>query len=125
MASYPADRKYTKDHEWIRIAGDTGEVGITEYAQQQLGDVVYVELPDVGRKVDAGESFGSIESVKAVSELFAPMTGEVIEVNEHLKNHPELVNSDPHNTWMIKVKLAQPTDSGALLDSSQYQSHLG
>jgi glycine cleavage system H protein len=125
MASYPADRKYTKDHEWIRIAGETGEVGITDYAQQQLGDVVYVELPDVGRNVTAGESFGSIESVKAVSELFAPMTGEVIEVNDHLKSHPETVNSDPHGTWMIKVRLAQPKDSDALLDSSQYQSHIG
>jgi glycine cleavage system H protein len=123
--AYPADRKYTKDHEWIRIAGETGEVGITDYAQQQLGDVVYVELPDVGRKVTEGESFGSIESVKAVSELFAPMTGEVVEVNDHLKQHPEVVNSDPHGTWMIKVKLAQPTNSGALLDFSQYQSLLG
>jgi len=88
--TYPADRKYTKDHEWVRISGDTGEVGITDYAQQQLGDVVYVELPDVGRKVTAGESFGSIESVKAVSELFAPMTGEVVEINDHVKNHPEM-----------------------------------
>ena len=123
--AYPADRKYTKDHEWIRIAGDTGEVGITDYAQQQLGDVVYVELPEVGRKVSAGESFGSIESVKAVSELFAPMSGEVVAVNDHLKGHPEVVNTDPHGTWMIRVKLAQPTDSGALLDSAQYQSHVG
>ncbi|HTI42251.1 MAG TPA: glycine cleavage system protein GcvH [Vicinamibacterales bacterium] len=123
--TYPADRKYTKDHEWIRISGDTGEVGITDYAQEQLGDVVYVELPEVGRKVTAGESFGSIESVKAVSELFAPMTGEIVAINDHLKNHPEIVNSDPHGTWMIKVKLSQPTDSGALLDSSQYQSQLG
>jgi glycine cleavage system H protein len=100
-------------------------VGITDYAQQQLGDVVYVELPDVGRTVSAGESFGSIESVKAVSELFAPMSGEIVAVNDSLKNHPEAVNSDPHGTWMIKVKLASPTDSGALLDASQYQSHLG
>ena len=122
---YPEDRKYTKDHEWIRVAGETAEVGITDYAQQQLGDVVYVELPDVGRRVTAGESFGSIESVKAVSELFAPMTGEVLEVNDQLKQHPEVVNSDPHGTWMIKVKLEQPTNSGALLDSSQYQSLLG
>ena len=122
---YPEDRKYTKDHEWIRIAGDTGEVGITDYAQQQLGDVVYVELPEVGRKVAAGESFGSIESVKAVSELFAPMSGEVVEVNDALKNRPEVVNSDPHGTWMIKVRLASPTDSGALLDASKYQDHLG
>jgi glycine cleavage system H protein len=123
--TYPADRKYTKDHEWIRISGDTADVGITDYAQQQLGDVVYVELPDIGRTVTAGESFGSIESVKAVSELFAPMTGEVVAVNDQLKNHPEVVNSDPHGTWLIKVKLSQPSDSGALLDSSQYQSHIG
>jgi glycine cleavage system H protein len=123
--AYPADRKYTKDHEWIRMNGETGEIGITDYAQQQLGDVVYVELPDIGRKISAGESFGSIESVKAVSELFAPMSGEVVAVNDALKNHPEVVNSDPHGTWMIKVKLASPTDSGELLDASQYQSQLG
>jgi len=123
--SYPADRKYTKEHEWIRVAGDTGEIGITDYAQQQLGDVVYVELPEVGRNVAAGESFGSIESVKAVSELFAPMSGEVVAVNDALKNRPEVVNSDPHGTWMIKVRLASPTDSGALLDAAQYQRHLG
>jgi len=123
--AYPVDRKYTKDHEWIRVAGDTGEIGITDYAQQQLGDVVYVELPELGRKIAAGESFGSIESVKAVSELFAPMSGEVVEVNDSLKNQPEVVNSDPHGTWMIKVRLASPTDSGALLDASQYQQHLG
>jgi glycine cleavage system H protein len=123
--AYPPDRKYTKDHEWIRIAGDTGEIGITDYAQQQLGDVVYVELPEVGRKVAAGESFGSIESVKAVSELFAPMSGEVVAVNDSLKSHPEVVNTDPHGTWMIKVKLTASADSGALLDAPQYQSHLG
>ena len=123
--AYPADRKYTKDHEWIRIAGDTGEVGITDFAQEQLGDVVYVELPEVGRTVTAGESFGSIESVKAVSELFAPVSGEVIAVNDSLKNRPEVVNSDPHGTWMIKVRLTTPGDSGALLDDSQYQTLLG
>ena len=123
--AYPADRKYTKDHEWIRVNGETGEIGITDYAQQQLGDVVYVELPEIGRRIAAGESFGSIESVKAVSELFAPMSGEVVAVNDALKNHPEVVNSDPHATWMIRVKLASPTDSGELLDASQYQSHLG
>ena len=121
---YPLDRKYTKDHEWIRITGDTGEVGVTDYAQQQLGDVVYVELPDIGRKVTAGESFGTIESVKAVSELFAPMSGEVVAVNEELRRHPEVVNSDAHGTWMIKVRLASATDSGTLLDASQYQVHV-
>ena len=98
---YPTYLKYTKDHEWIRVSGDVAEVGITDYAQEQLGDVVYVELPDVGRRVNAGESFGSIESVKAVSELFAPAAGEIVEVNPSLKDHPELVNSRPHETWMV------------------------
>ena len=94
--SYPDDRKYTKDHEWIRQSDGVSEVGITDYAQQQLGDVVYVELPDVGARVEAGQSFGSIESVKAVSELFAPMSGQVAAVNDHVKQHPESVNTDPH-----------------------------
>ena len=122
---YPDDRKYTKDHEWIRVSGDMAEVGITDYAQQQLGDVVYVELPDVGAQVTAGGSFGSIESVKAVSELFAPMSGEVVEVNNHLRQHPEIVNSDPHGTWMIKVRVPSPGEAAALLDSAQYQELLG
>ena len=122
---YPDDRKYTKDHEWIRVSGGVAEVGITDYAQQQLGDVVYVELPEVGAQVAAGQPFGSIESVKAVSELFAPMGGQVVEVNGHLKQHPEVVNSDPHATWMIKVRLSHPGETGALLDSTQYQKLLG
>jgi glycine cleavage system H protein len=121
---YPADRKYTKDHEWIRISGDTAEIGITDYAQQQLGDVVYVDLPDPGRSIAAGEAFGSIESVKAVSELYAPISGEVIEVNGSLKDRPEAVNKDPHGTWMIKVRVAQGGDRGSLLDSGQYQQIL-
>ena len=123
--AYPSDRKYTKDHEWIRVSGDTAEIGITEYAQQQLGDVVYVDLPDVGKTVTAGDSFGSIESVKAVSELFAPMSGEVVEVNSDLKDHPERVNSDPHETWMIKIRTSSPADAATLLDSGQYQGILG
>ena len=122
---YPDDRKYTKDHEWVRLAGDVAEVGITDFAQQQLGDVVYVELPDVGSRVTAGQSFGSIESVKAVSELFAPVDGEVAEVNEALKSHPEAVNKDPHSTWMIKVRVSGPGDAAHLLDSAQYQGMLG
>jgi glycine cleavage system H protein len=122
---YPDDRKYTKDHEWVRLAGDVAEVGITDFAQQQLGDVVYVELPDVGSRVTAGQSFGSIESVKAVSELFAPVNGEVAEVNEALKSHPEAVNKDPHSTWMIKVRVSGPGDAAHLLDSAQYQGMLG
>ena len=122
--AYPAGFKYTKDHEWMDLSGDRGKVGITDYAQQQLGDVVYVELPDVGRHVKAGESFGSIESVKAVSELFAPMSGEVLEVNPALKDHPEAVNSDPHATWMIRVKLSDPSAADGLLDSTKYESLL-
>lgn len=121
---YPADRKYTKDHEWIRISGDTAEIGITEFAQQQLGDVVYVDLPDPGKAITAGESFGSIESVKAVSELYAPVSGEVIEVNGSLKERPEAVNKDPHGTWMIRIRLAGGGDQGSLLDSGQYQQIL-
>ena len=121
---YPDDRKYTRDHEWIRVAGDTAEIGITEYAQQQLGDVVYVELPDVGAPVTAGGAFGSIESVKAVSELFSPVGGEVVEVNGHLKDHPEVVNTDPHGTWMIRVKVSNPIDGSSLLDNTQYTAIL-
>ena len=123
--SYPNDLRYTKDHEWVRLGGDVAEVGITNYAQEQLGDVVYVDLPDVGRTVSAGDSFGSIESVKAVSELFAPVSGEVIEVNPALKDHPEVINSDPHGTWMIKVRVSTPGDASGLLDSTQYQALLG
>jgi glycine cleavage system H protein len=122
---YPDDRKYTKDHEWVRVSSDTAEVGITDFAQQQLGDVVYVELPDVGSPVTAGQSFGTIESVKAVSELFAPLSGEVTAVNEALKRHPEAVNKDPHSTWMIKVRVSNPAEAAALLDSAQYQGMLG
>ena len=122
---YPPDRKYTKDHEWLQLNGDVAEVGITDYAQQQLGDVVYMELPQVGKQVTAGQVFGTIESVKAVSELFAPMTGQVVEVNEALTQHPEVVNTDPHATWMIKVRVSNPEEAAALLDSSTYQALLG
>jgi glycine cleavage system H protein len=119
---YPADLKYTKEHEWIRIDGNTGTVGITDFAQQQLGDVVYVELPSVGAQFTAGQPFGTIESVKAVSELFAPVSGEVTEVNTDLKNHPESVNTKPYDTWMIKMKLSDAGEAASLLDSSAYES---
>ena len=119
--AYPSDLKYTKDHEWIRVFGDTAEIGITDFAQNQLGDVVYVDLPEVGRTIAAGESFGSIESVKAVSELFAPMSGEVVEINKYLSDHPEEVNKSPHSTWMVKVRLSDPGAAAALLDSAQYE----
>ncbi len=120
MATYPAHLKYTKDHEWIDLAGDRGKVGITDFASQQLGDVVFVELPEVGAKLKAGQSFGTIESVKAVSELYSPVSGEVVEVNDTLKAKPEAVSGDPHGTWMIVVKLSDPGEAGALLDSTQY-----
>jgi glycine cleavage system H protein len=118
---YPADLKYTKDHEWVRINGDTGVVGITDFAQQQLGDVVYVDLPEVGTSLSAGQTFGTIESVKAVSELFAPVSGEVIEVNAALKDNPEQVNAAPHDAWMIKVRLTNAGEAGDLMDASAYQ----
>lgn len=123
--AYPTDRKYTKDHEWIRVDGDTAEIGVTDYAQQQLGDVVYVDLPAEGTAITTGQSFGSIESVKAVSELFAPMSGQIVVVNAGLKDHPETVNKHPHETWMVKVKLADPFAAASLLDSAQYESLIG
>ena len=119
---YPTSLKYTKDHEWISVENGVGKVGITDFAQVQLGDVVYVELPDVGASLTAGQSFGTIESVKAVSELFAPVSGEVIEVNAALKDKPELVNSAPHDTWMVAIKLANPSEAGELLDATAYDA---
>ena len=119
--SYPTDLKYTKEHEWIRVDGDTGAIGITDFAQQQLGDVVYVELPDVGSTITAGKVFGTIESVKAVSELFAPVTGEVVETNSSLKDRPDHVNSKPHETWMVKVKLGSTGELSSLMDSAAYE----
>ena len=120
--SYPADLKYTKEHEWIRVDGNTGTIGITDFAQQQLGDVVYVELPDVGSTLTAGQVFGTIESVKAVSELFAPVSGEVVETNGSLKDRPDAVNSKPHETWMLKVKLANPGEAASLMDAKAYEA---
>ena len=117
---YPAGFKYTKDHEWLELSGDQGKVGITDFAQQQLGDVVYLELPDVGTTVKLGQSFGTIESVKAVSELYAPVSGTVVEVNAALKEKPERVNADPHESWMVVIKLSDPAEAKALLDVAQY-----
>ena len=117
---YPADLKYSTDHEWISVTGDTGRVGITDYAQQQLGDVVYVELPDVGRTFKQGEQFGSIESVKAVSDLFSPVAGEVVEVNTALDENPESVNKNAHAAWMIVIKVSNPDELSGLLDADAY-----
>ena len=118
--SYPPTLKYTKDHEWIDLADERGRIGITDYAQQQLGDVVYVELPAVGTKISQGQSFGTIESVKAVSELFAPVSGEVVDVNAALKDKPESINADPHGTWLIAIKLSKPGEMDGLLDATRY-----
>ena len=115
---YPADLKYTNDHEWIRLSGSDAKVGITDYAQKQLGDVVYLELPAVGRALKKGEVFGTIESVKAVSELYSPVDGEVTQVNAELAQHPESVNADPHGSWMIAMKVTG--GQGDLLDAAQY-----
>jgi glycine cleavage system H protein len=116
--SYPSDLKYTKDHEWIRLAGGTAQVGITDYAQKSLGDVVYLELPQVGRTLKKGEVFGTIESVKAVSELYSPVDGEVTEINSALAQNPEAVNKDPHGSWMIAMKVTG--DQRDLLDANAY-----
>ena len=117
---YPSDLKYTKDHEWVRVSGNQAQVGITDYAQKQLGDVVYLELPDVGKTLSRGDVFGTIESVKAVSELYAPVSGEVVEVNGGLTQRPESVNADPHATWMIAIKLSNPGEAAELLDAAAY-----
>jgi glycine cleavage system H protein len=118
---YPPDLKYTKDHEWVRLGGNgDARVGITDYAQKQLGDVVYLELPQVGRTLKKGEVFGTIESVKAVSELYSPVSGEITDVNASLAQHPEGVNKDPHGSWMIALKISDMGESSDLLDAGQY-----
>jgi glycine cleavage system H protein len=117
---YPTTLKYTKDHEWVKLDAAEAAVGITDFAQSQLGDVVFVELPDVGRRVTQGDMFGTIESVKAVSELFAPISGEVTAVNADLGVHPEQINATPHESWMIKIKPSAPDEAAALLDAAAY-----
>ena len=119
---YPTDFKYTKDHEWVRLDGGSATVGITDFAQRQLGDVVFVELPEIGRVVKQGEAFGTIESVKAVSELFSPLSGEVIAINQDLSTHPEAVNAKPHEAWMIRLKPSDPGEDAELLDAAAYES---
>jgi glycine cleavage system H protein len=122
---YPSDYRYTKEHEWIKVSGDTATIGITDYAQHELGDVVYVELPAAGTKIIAGQLFGTIESVKAVSEIYAPASGEVIEANLALSDAPEAVNADPHGAaWLIKIKLAAPAEVSKLMDAAAYQTFI-
>lgn len=125
MDTYPNDFRYTKEHEWIKVASDTATVGITDYAQHELGDVVFVELPKVGAKLTAGQSLGTVESVKAVSEIYSPASGEVLEVNESLAKTPEQLNTDPHGSaWLIKMKLSNPKEISGLMDAAAYQEYI-
>ena len=122
----PSDLKYTKDHEWVKIEGDTATVGITDFAQKELGDIVYVEVETLDQELDKDEVFGTVEAVKTVSDLFLPLSGEIIEFNEALESTPELVNSDPYGEgWMVKVKIANPSEEGDLLNSDQYKELIG
>ncbi|HEV3218855.1 MAG TPA: glycine cleavage system protein GcvH [Candidatus Acidoferrales bacterium] len=122
---YPTNYRYTKEHEWIDAKGDSGTVGITDYAQEQLGDVVFVELPKVGAKLAAGKSLGTVESVKAVSEIYSPVTGEVTEINTALADSPETINKDPHvAAWLVKVKLSNTGELSALMDAAAYQKYI-
>ena len=124
--NFPPELKYTKEHEWVRISGDTGVIGITEYAQGELGDVVFLELPAVGAKFAQGKTFGTIEAVKAVSDLYAPVSGEVVELNKNLQSTPELVNKEPYGGgWMLKVKLGNPAEIAGLLDAEAYKKLIG
>jgi glycine cleavage system H protein len=122
--AYPKDYKYTREHEWIQVNGNTAKVGITDHAQESLGDIVFVELPKVGAQVEAGKSFGTVESVKAVSELYAPASGKVIEINESLNQGPEAVNQDAHKAWMIKLELTNPSQADALMSADDYEKYV-
>lgn len=122
--AYPATYRYTKEHEWIQVDGSTGSVGITDYAQDSLGDIVFVDLPKVGDAVEAGKTFGSVESVKAVSDLFSPVSGTVTEVNESLKDKPETINTDANTTWLLKIALADAKQVDGLLTAAEYEKFI-
>ena len=123
---YPENFRYTKEHEWVRIDGDTGTIGITDHAQHELGDIVYVDLPSIGASLTRGNTLGSVESVKAVSDIYAPVSGEVIDVNDDLKKTPELLNEDPHGAaWLVKVRLTAADEAQSLMAASEYQSYIG
>ncbi|NWF83636.1 MAG: glycine cleavage system protein GcvH [Bryobacteraceae bacterium] len=124
--TYPENLKYTKEHEWVSVEGDTGTVGITYHAQKELGDIVYVDLPKLGAAVEAGKSFGSVESVKAVSDIYSPVTGEIVGINSLLAEAPEKLNEDPHGAaWLVKIKLASPAELDALLSAAEYEAYIG
>ena len=123
---YPTNFRYTKEHEWLRVDGGTALVGITDHAQKELGDIVYVDLPKVGARLEQGKTLGSVESVKAVSDIFAPVSGEVIEINEALATTPEKLNEDPHGAaWLVKIKLSAPDEVNRLLSAEDYQNYVG
>ncbi len=123
---YPENFRYTKEHEWVLAEGDTGTVGITDHAQQELGDIVYVDLPKVGSQVEAGKSLGSVESVKAVSDIYSPVSGEVVEINQTLADAPETLNTDPHGAaWLVRIKLSGPADVQNLMSAADYLSYIG
>jgi len=125
MSNIPENLRYSKDHEWVRVDGDVATIGITDYAQHSLGDVVYIDLPRAGDKLNSHEAFGSVESVKAVSEIFTPIAGEIAEVNEGLNDTPEAVNNDPYETgWMIKVKMENPLEADGMLSAAEYEEYL-
>jgi len=122
---YPSNYRYTKEHEWLNVEGSQATLGITDYAQQELGDVVFVQLPKVGAQVKAGQSFGTVESVKAVSDLFSPVSGEVAEINSALADAPEKINQDPHGAaWLVKIRLADPKETAGLMDAAAYQAYI-
>lgn len=126
MANFPQELKYTKDHEWVKIDGDTATIGITDFAQSELGDIVYVEVETVGDSLNHGDVFGTVEAVKTVSDLFMPVSGEVLELNAELDGQPELVNKDPYGQgWMIKVKMSDPSEAGSLLSADDYKKLVG
>jgi glycine cleavage system H protein len=122
--AYPKDYKYTKEHEWIQISGNTGLVGITDHAQESLGDIVFVELPKLGANLETGKTFGTVESVKAVSELYAPVSGRVTAINDSLSQSPEQINKDAHRAWMIKMELANADDLKSLLSAEDYEKYI-
>ncbi len=124
--SYPDNFKYTKEHEWVSVEGDTGTIGVTDHAQEELGDIVFVNLPKVGSKTEKGQSFGSVESVKAVSDIYSPVSGEVTAINDLLSTTPEKLNEDPHGAaWLIKLKLSAPAEINDLLSADDYQKYIG
>ena len=124
--SYPETYKYTKEHEWLQVEGDHGTIGITEHAQHELGDIVFVDLPKLGAKIGKGQTFGSVESVKAVSDIYSPVSGEVTSINDLLSRNPEKLNEDPHGAaWLIKVKLSDPAEVTGLLSAADYEKYVG